>query len=254
MNIKEFKKDNLKVNVFDTREDMGKKAAQDVINKMKELLLKNDEVNMVFAAAPSQNEFLEVLVNAEGIDWERINAFHLDEYIGLDDDATQKFGNFLKDKIFSRVNFKTVNYLNGNAKDIKEECERYGKLLQKHPIDIACIGIGENGHIAFNDPPVADFNDKYAVKQVTLDEKCRNQQVNDGCFESIDEVPKYALTMTVPAIFASKYIYCIVPGKTKATAIQDTLEGPIDESCPASILRKHTNAMLYIDKDSASLI
>lgn len=254
MNIKEFKKDNLKVNVFDTRENMGKKAAQDVISKIKELLSKKDEINMVFAAAPSQNEFLEALVNAEGIDWERINAFHLDEYIGLYDDAPQRFGNFLKDKIFSRVNFKTVNYLNGNAEDIKEECQRYEELLERYPIDVACIGIGENGHIAFNDPHVADFKDKHTVKRVTLDEKCRNQQVNDGCFKSIDEVPKHALTMTVPAIFASKYIFCIVPGKTKATAIKDTLEGPIEEACPASILRKHTNAMLYIDKDSASLI
>jgi len=254
MSMREFKKDNLNVCIFNTREEMGKKAAHDVVIRIQELLLKNDEINMVFAAAPSQNEFLDALVNAEGIDWERINAFHLDEYLGLPDEAPQRFGNFLKNKLFSRVKFKSVNYLNGNAEDIEEECQRYEKMLKEHPIDIACIGIGENGHIAFNDPPVADFNDERMVKQVTLDEKCRNQQVHDGCFKSIDEVPKQALTLTVPAIFASKYIYCMVPGETKAKAVKDALEGDIAEACPASILRKHANAVLYLDKDSASLI
>ncbi|WP_148867333.1 6-phosphogluconolactonase [Thermosediminibacter litoriperuensis] len=251
-NIFTCKSDNLLINIYENRRKMGRAAAIDTASKIKELQSQQDEINMVFAAAPSQNEFLEELTNIQGIQWDRINAFHLDEYIGLPEDAPQRFGRYLHDRIFSKVPFKSVNYLNGNAEDIQAECERYGKLLKDNPIDIACIGIGENGHIAFNDPHVADFNDRFLVKKVDLDLKCRMQQVNDGCFTKLEDVPEYALTMTVPAIFSARFIFCIVPGKNKAAAVKSAVKGPISEECPASILRRHPNAVLYLDKDSAS--
>jgi len=252
--VKEMKAGNLIVKIFDSRKAMGMQAAKEAASRIKELLRTKNEINMIFAAAPSQNEFLAALIADREVDWSRINAFHMDEYIGLAPDAPQAFGNFLKDRIFGLVGFKTVNYLNGNADDIEAECERYSDLLKKYPPDIVCMGIGENGHIAFNDPPVADFNDKKLVKPVELDEKCRNQQVHDGCFSSIEKVPTHAITLTVPALMAGEYIFCVVPALTKAEAVMHTVKGEISEKCPASILRTHRNAVLYLDTDSASMI
>lgn len=250
--IKEINLSNLKVEIFDSRVSMGSQSAKDAAKKVKELLSLKAEINMLFAAAPSQNEFLEALVEDKEIDWKRINAFHMDEYIGLDDKAPQGFGNFLRAAIFNKVNFKSVSYLNGNAKDIEAECDRYSDLLKKHPLDIACTGIGENGHLAFNDPDVSFFDDSKLVKVVKLDEKCRNQQVNDGCFKSIGQVPTHALTLTIPIIFSSGFILCVVPSKTKAEAVYNAINGEIREKNPASILRMHKDAILYVDNDSAS--
>jgi len=174
----------------------------------------------------------------------------MDEYIGLHKDAPQGFGNFLRDRIFGKLPFKSINYLNGNAENAEEECKRYSGLLKAFPTDIVCMGIGENGHIAFNDPHVADFEDKEMVKVVELDERCRNQQVNDGCFKTINEVPTHALTLTIPALLAGKYIFCVVPGSTKTEAVTNTVKGEITTACPASILKKHSNAVLYVDRDS----
>jgi glucosamine-6-phosphate deaminase len=252
--VKEFKADKLTVKIFDSRDSMGQTAADEVRAKIKELLSQKDEISMIFAAAPSQNEFLAALVADKEIDWERVNAFHMDEYIGLDEDAPQRFGNFLKDRIFGKVNFKSVNYLDGNAADPEEECRRYSELLQSNTIDVVCMGIGENGHIAFNDPHVAFFDDPKLVKVVELDEKCRTQQVNDGCFETIDEVPTHALTLTIPALMLGENLFCMVPAKTKAEAVENTVKGEIEEACPASILRTRENAILYLDQDSSSLL
>lgn len=252
--IKNFKVDNLEVFISENRDEMGKLAARDVHDRILELLKEKDAINMIFAAAPSQNEFLASLVSYDDVDWGRINAFHLDEYIGLSIEAPQRFANFLRDRIFGKVGFKSVNYIDGNAQDIEAECRRYSELLKEHPIDIGCIGIGENGHIAFNDPWVADFNDKKLVKVVELDERCRMQQVHDGCFSFLNEVPRYAITLTIPTIMSSRFIYCIVPAKTKAEAVYNTLKGDIVEDCPASILRTHPRAYLYLDMDSAEKI
>ena len=209
---------------------------------------------MIFAAAPSQNEVLAFLAADREIPWNRVNAFHMDEYIGLSADAPQGFGNFLKTHIFGLAPFRSVNYIDISAKDAEGECARYAALLSEYPTDIVVMGIGENGHIAFNDPPVADFADTKAVKPVPLDEICRNQQVNDGCFASISDVPKYAITLTVPTLFAGKYLFCIVPAKTKANAVKETLCGEIGEACPATVLRRHENAVLYLDEDSSALL
>jgi glucosamine-6-phosphate deaminase len=250
--VKEFKADKLDVKIYDSRKSMGAAAAAEAVAKIKELLSGKEEINIIFAAAPSQNEFLEALVYDGTFEWDRVNAFHMDEYIGLDPLAPQGFGNFLRDRIFGKLNFKSVNYLGGSAQNIEGECDRYSEKLRQFPTDIVCMGIGENGHIAFNDPHVAFFNDPSFVKVVELDLKCRNQQVNDGCFKSIDEVPTHALTLTIPALIAAKYVFCMVPAKTKADAVYATVTGPITEECPASILKEHDNAVLYTDTDSAA--
>lgn len=253
--MKTIIKDNLKVKIFDTRSDMGKDAARDIHDRILSVLSEKDEINMIFAAAPSQNDVLYSLAKYDDIPWNKINAFHMDEYIGLSKEAPQGFGNFLMKHIFGLVPFKSINLIDSeNQKNPEKECERYGKLLEENPTDIVVMGIGENGHIAFNDPPVADFNDKKRVKIVELDEICRNQQVNDGCFESIEKVPKTAITLTCPTLMSAKYVFCIVPASTKANAVKLTLTEKIEEKVPATVLRRHKNAILYLDGDSSALI
>ena len=252
--MKTFKKDKLTVEIHENRTLMGEAAARDIKAKIAELLTVKAEINMIFAAAPSQNDVLKALVADKEIEWDRVNAYHMDEYIGLDKAAPQGFGNFLKEHIFGLVPFKSVHYIDITTDNPETEAERYGKLLQENPTDIVIMGIGENGHIAFNDPPVADFKDKKWVKPVKLDELCRQQQVNDGCFASLDKVPTHAMTLTVPTLVKAPYLFCIVPALTKAKAVYETLNGNIDEHCPASILRTHDNAILYLDNESSKLL
>lgn len=254
MVIKTGKSDKLNFKIYETRKEMGQAAAKEAAQVITALIAKKGEINMIFAAAPSQNEFLASLVDNKNIDFSKINAFHMDEYIGLPSDASQGFGNFLRSAIFDKVPFKSVNTIDSSASNAEKECERYTALLKQYPCDIVCMGIGENGHIAFNDPHVADFCDKKTVKVVSLDDVCRMQQVNDGCFEKIDDVPKYALTLTIPTLISPECIFCIVPAKTKANAVKATLTGPVNKECPATALRGHNNATLYLDSDSASLI
>jgi glucosamine-6-phosphate deaminase len=252
--MKTFVKDKLTVNIYETRKEMGDAAAADIKACIAKMLSEKAEINMIFAAAPSQNEVLAALANDKEIEWNRVNAYHMDEYIGLDKSAPQGFGNFLKAHIFGIAPFKSVNYIDISATDPEAECARYEALLRENPTDIVVMGIGENGHIAFNDPPVADFNDTKLAKPVKLDEICRNQQVNDGCFAKIEDVPTHAITLTVPALMSAKYNFCIVPAKTKAWAVNETINGTIDEHCPASVLRTKENAVLYIETDSASML
>ena len=251
--MREFIKDELKVKIFPTREEMGGCAADDVAAAVEALLTEKDEINMIFAAAPSQNDVLAALVKKD-IEWGRINAFHMDEYIGLPEGAPQSFGNYLKEHIFGLVGFKSVNYINASATDKEAECERYTALLKKYPVDIVCLGIGENGHIAFNDPHIAFFNDGKRVKIADLDEKCRMQQVHDGCFAALSDVPEYALTLTIPSLTAARYMFCVVPTDKKAEAVRTTVYGEIGEYCPATVMRRHGGAILYCDGASASLL
>ncbi|MCO5946846.1 glucosamine-6-phosphate deaminase [Mucilaginibacter flavidus] len=246
--------DNPNAYVYSNRAEMGSAAAEMAALKIAGLLTQQPFVNIIFAAAPSQNEFLSALTKNETIDWQRVNAFHMDEYIGLPPNDARTFASFLKEKIFDSLPFHTVNYINGNAADVAIECERYAALLNEYPTDIVCMGIGENGHIAFNDPPVANFDDPQPVKAVTLDAECRQQQVNDKCFDTLDEVPTHAITLTVPTLMAGKYIYCMVPGEKKAKAVYNTLRAEINENCPATILRRHANTILFFDEDSAQLL
>ncbi|MEQ9296954.1 MAG: glucosamine-6-phosphate deaminase [Cyclobacteriaceae bacterium] len=243
-----FAVDRLTIEVYSSREAIGMSAAQRVRQEIREMLKTRAVVNMIFAAAPSQNEFLASLIKMDDIDWSRINAFHMDEYIGIDPNASHSFGQFLRTRLFEVVPFKAVHYISTLNPEV--ECQRYEELLVQYPPDIVCLGIGENGHLAFNDPPVADFDDPQMVKIVELDHECRQQQVNDDCFDSLELVPKTALTLTIPALMSAKHMCCVVPGSTKASAVRNTLEGEISTACPASILRKHHSAVLYLDAGS----
>ena len=251
--IKELQKGRLKVKISESRAELGRFAAKEVAEYIIELLSCKDEVNIIFASAPSQNEFLAGLLEYP-IDWLKINAFHMDEYVGIDQEAPQAFGKFLKDRVFSKVKLKSANYFNAKAEDPEEECRRYASLLKQMPADMVFLGIGENGHLAFNDPHVAFFDDPKDVKVIDLDPACRQQQINDGCFQKLDDVPVDAYTITIPELLYVNKLFAIVPAKAKANAIKGTCDGPITTECPASILRTHRDCTLYVDTDSASLI
>lgn len=249
-----FTIDKLNVVISDSRQQLGEVSAKDAANLIKDLLKEKDEIRIVFAAAPSQNEFLYELSIDKTIEWSKIVAFHMDEYIGLPIDSPELFRVYLNNHIFSKVHLKQVHLINPATLNPEAECKRYEVLLKEKPIDIVFMGIGENGHVAFNDPPVADFKDTKFVKIVELEEKCKLQQVNDAGFKTIDEVPPTAFTLTVPALLSGKYLIVVVPGIRKAEAVFKTLNEAISTSCPASILRTHSNAVLYLDKDSSSLL
>ena len=254
MLLKDFYCDKLWVRVFETREEMGQNAGKEAASCIKKLLAEKKSVNVMFAAAPSQNETLATLLVDEEIDWSRINAYHMDEYVGLEPSHSAGFRNYLKRTIFDKKAFQAINLLNGNADDIELEAARYSKILQDNPLDVCILGVGENGHIAFNDPPVADFNDSKYVKVVELENRCRVQQVHDGCFENLETVPTHALSVTIPGLMQAKYMFCSVPAATKAEAIYHMINDSISPECPATILKTHEGARLYTDKDAGKLI
>ncbi|WP_455642928.1 glucosamine-6-phosphate deaminase [Parabacteroides sp.] len=249
-----MKIDNLSIYIFPDRQAMGRQAATDVSVAIRELLERKAEIGMIFAAAPSQNEFLAALTADPSIPWGRVNAFHMDEYIGLSPDAPQGFGNFLKERLFDRVSFRNVYYIPNDATDPAAAIAGYSRLLAGKGVDIVCMGIGENGHIAFNDPHVADFADPVPMKVVELDPRCRRQQVNDGCFSTLAEVPERAFTLTIPVLMSAPYTFCIVPARSKAEAVYNTLYAAVSERNPSTILRRKENARLYLDAGSASLL
>jgi len=252
--VREFTVDSLRVRVYPDRNALGKAAAFDVAHEIRRLSRIRSDVTMIFAAAPSQNEFLDELSAADDIAFSGITAFQMDEYLGVGKGGEQRFGNYLKRKLFTRAEFKHVHYLEPSDEDPEAECMRYTSLLAAHPVDIVCMGIGENGHIAFNDPSVADFADPRALKVVELDETCRLQQVHDKCFGRLEEVPRRAITLTIPALFKAGFICCVVPGLSKAEAVKRTLREAIAPICPASILRTHRNATLYLDVESSKFV
>ena len=253
MAMKRMQFDEITLSVFPDRFEMGAVAAQEAAEYILDLLKQKQIIRCIFAAAPSQSDFLNRLFSDKRIDFSRIEVFHMDEYIGLPSDDPRSFQSFLKG-YFDRVNFKAVHYINGMAKDLLEECERYGKQLISEKVDIVFMGIGENGHIAFNDPPVADFNDSKIMKPVELDLTCRNQQVHDGCFKTLDEVPKMALTLTIPTLISADKHFCIVPTKAKAQALSNTMLGEITEKCPATALRNKPGVMMYVDEPCFSIL
>lgn len=245
-------KGRLKVTISETRAELGEVAAREVGAYIRSLLETQPEVNIIFASAPSQNDFLANLL-LEEIDWSRVNAFHMDEYIGIDPHAPQAFGQFLRDRIFSKKTFKSVNYIDPKAADPAAECERYAGLLRQMPADIV-FGHRRERPPGLQRPPRGVLRRPLTVKTVDLDPACIRQQVNDGCFKTIEEVPTHAYTITIPELLFVKKLYAIVPTIAKANAIKGTCDGPIVTSCPASILRTHRDCTLYADRDSASLV
>ena len=252
--VRSFKVDRLGVNVYANRQDLGMGAGLAAGKAIRDALGRKDEVRVIFAAAPSQNECLETLVSCPGIEWNRVVALHMDEYIGLAPNAPERFSKYLKDHIFDLVPFKRICFLDPPDQQFStsEIVARYKRILAEEPIDVVCMGIGENGHIAFNDPPAA-FNDPEPLKIVDLDEICRQQQVNDGCFPSFDAVPKQAVSLTIPTLLSADVLVCSVPSHFKRNAVHATLAGPVTENCPATALRNHHNATLFVELESCDV-
>ncbi|MHA1148253.1 MAG: glucosamine-6-phosphate deaminase [Promethearchaeota archaeon] len=245
----------LEINIFETKEEMGSAAAEKVVDLYQKIIKTKSKVRFVAATGASQFEFLTSLTNIKGINWNQMEMFHLDEYIGLPETHIASFRKFLKERLTDIVNPQIVHFIKGNALDPLKECNRINKLISKGPIDIAFVGIGENGHLAFNDPP-ADFEveDPYII--VNLDQKCRQQQVGEGWFNSIEEVPTQAISMSIKQILKAENIICVCPEKRKAEAVKNCLakDAKITNIYPASILKKHSKVFCYLDKDSASFL
>ncbi|MBQ8509225.1 MAG: 6-phosphogluconolactonase [Clostridia bacterium] len=250
--LKELLCDKLTIRVWNNRRSAGAAAASDGAAILKKLLTEQDHVNVIFAAAPSQDDTLSALCAQPGIDWKRVHAYHMDEYVGFDREHPQSFGRYLDNHIFGLVPFGKVCYIGRADADGETVCADYAKLLHDNPPDVVFLGIGENAHIAFNDPWVADFNDPKLVKTVPLDETCRNQQVHDGCFPTLADVPTHAYTLTIPALTSAKALICTVPCTTKAEAVYNTASKPISPDYPATIMRRHPNAVMYCDPDSGA--
>lgn len=239
------------MNVFvsKSRAALGELAAHDIADTLRQGLREKEELRIVLAAAPSQSEMLAALRREKEIDWQRITAFHMDEYIGLAKGAPQRFANWLMKEFVDHVPLGRFEAIDPGA-DPEGTCRAYTALLTEAPIDVVLLGIGTNGHLAFNDPP-ADLNDPIAVKVVTLDRMCREQQVLDDCFATFDAVPQQAITLTVPTLLSGHWLFCCVPGIHKRAAVQSTLESPISGECPATALRNHSYCNLYLDHDSS---
>jgi len=242
----------MNIHIAANRLEMGKLAATDIANAIRVKLQIKPHLRIVFAAAPSQGEMLAALRLEPGIDWQRVIAFHMDEYIGLPEDAPQRFGNWLRDAFFDHVPLAGYHLIAPGA-DPEATCREYAKLLAEEPIDFVLLGIGANGHLAFNDPP-ANLNDPLAVKIVELDQVCRQQQVDDECFLALDRVPRKAITLTVPCLLRGEEMFCCVPGKNKAAAVRDMMEYPVSGQVPATALKMHPHCTVYLDPDSSSLL
>lgn len=249
-----FRADDLAVRVYATQDDLARDAADEVNGYLKEVIRGQGAAAAILATGNSQIEFLKRLVALGGVDWSKITLFHMDEYLGIGPEHKASFRRYLRERVETLVKPKAFHYIRGEADLPLEECERYDALLTAQPIDLCCLGIGENGHLAFNDPPVARFEEKHLLKLVKLDDPCKMQQVREGHFPSLEAVPPYAYTLTIPALCSAKKLVCISPEKRKAEPVKNALKGPISTHCPASFLRKQPHATLLLDSDSAQLL
>lgn len=241
----------MEIVISDTKQILGKIAAQKGAELIRKAILDKGKANIIVATGASQFEMLEELVK-ENVDWSKVTAFHLDEYIGISEMHPASFRKYLKERFVDIVSPLEFNYVNGET-DPYKECDRLGKIISKHPIDVAFVGIGENSHLAFNDPP-ADFETEEAYLVVTLNEACRRQQLGEGWFPTINDVPEKAISMSIKQIVKSEAIICCVPDLRKAEAVKKTVEGSISPAIPASIMRCHEAVWLYLDNDSASML
>lgn len=251
---RDFLAGKMRTYVYENKQDMAEAAAENTARTLAEAIESQGHARAIFATGNSQLGFVEALRGHSEVQWNKVTAFHMDEYAGMDDQHPASFRKWIRERIEDALHPGAVHYIAGDATDLEQECRRYESLLREAPIDLVCMGIGENGHIAFNDPPVADFNDRAWVKVVELDKACRMQQVGEGHFSGLDAVPTHAITLTVPALIAPKVLQVVVPERRKAEAVRDTIQGPISTACPASILREQAHAALFLDTESASLL
>ncbi len=252
--LRKFTVDKAQVFVYPTKQETSAAAALAAASILRDALATRGSARIIVGTGNSQDDMVAALVQAPALDWSRMEVFHMDEYVGMSDQHPASFRGWLKTHLVDIVQPGKVNYLRGDAPDIAQECERYTGLLHAAPVDICFIGFGENGHIAFNDPGVADFHDPRAVKRVAMDERCRRQQVGEGHFPSLDTMPAEALTLTCPELVRAEHWICTVPDLRKAEAVKNALSGPISEACPSSLVRMHPAAAIYLDADSAALL
>lgn len=249
--LRSFTVDALPVHVFASQDELSEAVAGEVRDYLRTTLQRQGEATAILATGNSQIRFLARLVSAGGVDWSRVTLFHMDEYLGISGEHPASFRRYMRERVASLVKPKAFHYLQGDCDLPLEEIDRYEGLLQAQPIDLCCLGIGENGHIAFNDPPVARFEETRWVKLVKLDDACKMQQVKEGHFPGLEAVPPYAFTLTIPALCSARKLMCVAPEKRKAQAVRDALRGPISPACPASILRRQPQCTLFLDPDSA---
>jgi len=246
--------DQLNVRIYANRDEMSLDAAREVNGYLAGVIKERGAAAVILATGNSQIQFLKNLIALGGVDWSRVTCFHMDEYLGIEAGHKASFRRYLKERVEALVKPKAFHYVLGDSPLPLDECERYSGLLKAQPIDLCCLGVGENGHLAFNDPPVARFDDAHLVKLVKLDDDCKMQQVREGHFPNLEAVPPYAYTLTIPALCLARKLVCVAPETRKAEAVRRLLKGPIDTSCPASYLRTQEKAVLLLDEDSAKLL
>jgi glucosamine-6-phosphate deaminase len=244
----------VRANVYPSREALGQAAAEKAAEIINSAISSHGTARVIIATGNSQLHLVAALTQRKDIDWSRVEVFHMDEYVGLPATHPSSFRYWIKTRVEDVVHPAKVNYIVGDAEDIDGVIEGYAKLLNAAPIHLSFVGIGENGHIAFNDPPVADFNDPATLKRVVLDDACRNQQAGEGHFSSAAAVPREAITVTCPGLFRSEAWVCSVPERRKAKAVKDSFEGPVTTACPGSLIQRHPNASVFLDTESASLL
>jgi glucosamine-6-phosphate deaminase len=249
---RELRIGELTVRVFDDVGALARASAADAADALRIALDGRGEANVMLATGNSQLAFLAELVRYDDIAWDRVRAFHMDEYVDLPPTHPASFQRYMRERVAAQLPFKEFHYLTGNGGDAEAEARRYEALLNAHPLDLCCCGVGENGHLAFNDPPVADFDDARAVKVVALEPESRRQQVGEGHFPTLADVPTHAITVTIPALLRAGRVLVIVPEARKAQPVHDALYGEISTACPASVLRRHANATLYLDAESSA--
>ena len=244
--------EHLRVRLFPDERALARAAAEDAATALRSALEARERARVLFASGNSQLAFLAELAASDDVDWGRVVGFHMDDYVGIEAGHPASFRRYMREHVVERLRPADFHFIEGDAPDAGREAERYSTLLGAGPIDLCCLGIGENGHLAFNDPPVADFDDPVDVKVVALEARSRRQQVGEGHFESLEAVPETAITVTIPALVRARRVLAIVPEARKAEPVARALEGPVSTECPASILRRQAHATLYLDRDSAS--
>ena len=252
--LSEFHIGGATVRIYRRGPGLGQAAGAAGAAVLREAIATRGVARIIIGTGPSQDGTIAALTRAPGIDWSRVEVFHMDEYVGMQPSHPASFRRWLREHVVDIVRPGIVHFLEGEAADVDAECGRYGALLRAEPIDASFIGFGENGHIAFNDPAVADFHDPAAVKPVTLDERCRRQQVGEGHFPDLASVPPAALTVTCPILVSARYLLCSVPDRRKAEAARDAIEGPLATACPASLVMTHPRCAIFLDAESASLL